>query len=224
VVTNAAIDHERAFELLPWLANGTLAGEERERVENHVRACLACRAELKEQRALHALISRHPTLHVSAERGFEQLRRQLEAADAGGAPSGKSERPRMRPPSRRSALAAMLVCGAIGISIWFGWTMRDRSAPAYVTLTEDAGRTGTYIDVIFSDGITEAQMRALLEEIGGTIVGGPSGLGRYTLRLDAEPLSDATVEALVRRLARDDERVRFAGRSFIAPRAPEPSE
>ena len=33
-------------ELLPWLANGTLAGAERQEVEAHVATCERCRREL----------------------------------------------------------------------------------------------------------------------------------------------------------------------------------
>ncbi|HHQ42366.1 MAG TPA: zf-HC2 domain-containing protein, partial [Chromatiales bacterium] len=38
---------EHPVELLPWLANGTLEGEERERVQRHVEGCARCRAELE---------------------------------------------------------------------------------------------------------------------------------------------------------------------------------
>jgi len=35
-------------ELLPWFVNGTLAGEERAMVEQHLRRCRRCRAEVEE--------------------------------------------------------------------------------------------------------------------------------------------------------------------------------
>ena len=41
------IGHERAFELLPWLVNGSLSGHERDEVEQHTRVCLLCRRELE---------------------------------------------------------------------------------------------------------------------------------------------------------------------------------
>ena len=47
--------HREAQAALPWLANGTLAGAELERVEAHVHGCGACRAELA---MLHTLRAR----------------------------------------------------------------------------------------------------------------------------------------------------------------------
>jgi anti-sigma factor RsiW len=38
--------HREAQEVLPWLANGSLAGAELERVQAHLHACADCRADL----------------------------------------------------------------------------------------------------------------------------------------------------------------------------------
>ena len=40
------IEPEHPEELLPWYANGTLAGEELQAVEDHLRNCAQCRQEL----------------------------------------------------------------------------------------------------------------------------------------------------------------------------------
>lgn len=42
------MDHERARELLPWLANDTLNAEERRPLEEHLASCEECRAEWRE--------------------------------------------------------------------------------------------------------------------------------------------------------------------------------
>jgi hypothetical protein len=94
------------------------------------------------------------------------------------------------------------------------------SGPAYRVLTDDA-RSVAHLDIIFADGTSEAQMRALLDDIDATIVAGPTQLGRYSVRLAALEPSDAEIEALVRRLL-GDRRVRFAGRAFLPPQATEP--
>ena len=56
MTTEPALTHARAFELLPWLVNGSLTGAERDAVESHVRACIACRRELKQQQRLHGAV------------------------------------------------------------------------------------------------------------------------------------------------------------------------
>ena len=44
--------HADAWLMLPWLANGRLAGAERLRVEEHVRGCALCTREVALQRRL----------------------------------------------------------------------------------------------------------------------------------------------------------------------------
>jgi hypothetical protein len=46
--------HLEAQDALPWLANGTLAGAELERVQAHVETCAHCRADLALLRTVHA--------------------------------------------------------------------------------------------------------------------------------------------------------------------------
>lgn len=229
------MNHELAFDLLPWLANGTLEGDEHDRVERHVRGCVTCRGELKEQRALHVLVREHPTVHLSAEQSFEQMQRKwghssfppsLPRHDTRDnnreeKPEENMAGPRFMPRRRwfrapgRAAAAAAVACAAVGGAAWLGWTSYEDNAPRYESLATDARASGVHLDIIFSAGTTEEQMRALLAEADGTIVGGPSSLGRYTVRLDSTELTESDVDELVRSLQLD-ERIRFAGPAFIA--------
>ena len=72
------------------------------------------------------------------------------------------------------------------------------------------------LDVVFAENTTAAQMQALLDEIGGEIVAGPSELGRYSVRVPAARADAARWRELLEVLAADS-RVRFAGRSLIEP-------
>ena len=51
-----AARHEAMFELLPWLANGSLRGAERDAALSHVGSCLICRRELDNLRVLATLV------------------------------------------------------------------------------------------------------------------------------------------------------------------------
>jgi hypothetical protein len=210
---SATFDHERAFELLPWLINGTLSGSERDSVETHVRDCLTCRIALREQQRLLTMIKGQPTVPLSAAHGFEQLQRRLSLESAVSA-----RRPRrffqLTPTTGLIALAAAL--GAVAFTLWLdssGNAGNERGA--YTTLGRDAPAGAVRLDIVFADETTENDMRALLNEIGATLVGGPSEIGRYTVRLESSELTEADVAALMQRLKRDT-RVRFAGRSLIA--------
>ena len=220
-MTRDALSHEQAVELLPWLANGTLEGEELERVERHVRECLPCRAELNEQRALKTLMQRHGGSPAPAEQGFQGLCRRIDT----GASNASS--PRRLLASRgmfaaAAGLAAVGIGAVLGLSTYAGRDAAVLDAARYGTLT-DSPAAGARIDVIFTEDITERQMRALLDELDATIVAGPSRLGRYMLQLSSADATDADVEALVRRLM-GDARVRFAGRSFASGDGAEPRQ
>lgn len=208
-MTGDTVDHEHIAALLPWLANGTLEGDERERVERHVRHCLPCRAELAAQTRLMALVQRQPVVPLSADEGFERLRARLD------------RRPRRGSRAMRRtflALAAAAAAAAIGLPIATSLlgSGETRQPDEYRTLS-DAGASAALIDVIFADGVRESEMRALLDELNAEIVAGPSpGLGRYTLRLRS--LEGARDPAPVVRRLLDDARIRFAGPTFAPPR------
>ena len=118
--------------------NGSLPAEERDLVEQHVRSCLSCHRELKEQQRLRAALRSQPAIHISAQSGFEKLTRDL-----GGTPRAGREphaavrrvhalRRRCAPPaSRCSARCLWLVprCGS------------DRYAPTFETLATQPAAT-----------------------------------------------------------------------------------
>lgn len=194
-----AMSHQRALELIPWLVNGTLRDDERSELEQHVHDCLPCRAELKQQRALAALVAEQHDAHLSAEAGFDALIRRTDA--------------RVLPPfSRHLAIAASVAIALLGAAALLVYLPNDAAGPAFSTLASDGG--GARLDIVFAANVTEAQMRTIVLDMGGTIVAGPSDVGRYTVELtEVEPSQDA-IETLLASLRRDA-RVRFAGRSFV---------
>lgn len=198
------LPHTRAFELLPWLINGTLAGTEREAVEQHVRACMLCRRELKDQQRLHASVRARRTADVSAEAGFDRLDRELGAqADAA--------RPRWRvayATASRFALATAAGVAVLAMLLWLT-PLPNVDRDGYQTLATPPA-DATLVDIVFADETTAAQMRDLLAAIDGEIVAGPSRLGRYSVRVANDPASDQQLDKLLRVLAADP-RVRFAG-------------
>ena len=199
-----ALPHARAFELLPWLVNGTLAGYERESVEQHVRACIVCRRELKEQQRLHGAVRARRTVDVSAEAGFDRLDRELDSETRMGRPW------RIRYATAAPfAVAAAAGLAMLAVLLWVT-PLPDVGATGYETLAASPA-DAALLDVVFADQTTAAQMQALLDDIRGEIVAGPSNLGRYSVRVDqaAGPELDEILETLAA-----DPRVRFAGRTL----------
>jgi hypothetical protein len=200
----APLSHTRAFELLPWLINGTLAGVERDGVEEHVRACIVCRRELKEQQRLHAAVRARRTVDVSAEAGFDRLDRQLDAA----AGATRSRWRTLCAAAAPFALAAAAGVAVLAILLWFT-PLPELGGTGYQTLATPPADVALF-DVVFADETTAAEMQDLLDEIGGEIVAGPSRLGRYSVRVTGDEATRGQPAELLDALAADP-RVRFAG-------------
>ncbi len=206
------LTHAQAFELLPWLINGTLCGAELDSVQDHVRSCIACRIAVREQQRLRVAVREQPTVPLSAEVGFEQLTGQLDGR--GALPHFFSAR-QFVGSSRRAhlAAAAALLAAVVGVA-WLAGSGVNR-APEFTTLGKESAIDDLRIDLIFATWVSESDMRALLSEINATIVGGPSEIGRYTVSIGGNAATEGDVSALLERLT-SDRRIRFAGRTMIA--------
>ena len=213
-----SMNHEQAYELLPWYLNGTLEDAERARVESHVRTCLTCHRELKEERGLSELIASSATVELSAEAGFDRLSTSLDASRETPRSTERSELERWV--GWPSFATAGLVTATIGILVLVGiaWLVLPvtSQSPGFVTLTGDT-RASNHLDVIFASEITEPDMRALLSEFDATIIAGPTEIGRYTIRLNDAAINDERVVNIVQAMNGDD-RIQFAGPSLIQER------
>jgi ADP-ribose pyrophosphatase YjhB (NUDIX family) len=200
-----SLAHSRALELLPWLVNGTLSGEEREAVEQHARTCIACRRELKEQQRLHAAVRARRTVDVSAEAGFDRLNAELDGA-AG------TTRPRWRVSYATAApfaVAAAAGMAVLAILLWFT-PLPELAGSRYETLATAPAEDARMLDIVFADDTTAAEMQELLDDIGGKIVAGPSELGRYSVRIAGGQPNGELLAALA-----VDPRVRFAAPALM---------
>ncbi len=203
------IPHTRAFELLPWLVNGSLGAEERDAVEQHVRSCLACHRELKEQQRLRAALRAQPAVHLSPQTNFDKLARTLD-----GQPVLSAQPARRFEPTMRFAAAAAVAAIAVGAVLWLSPTRLDTRGD-YQTLASGRAAAAGELDIVFGPSVTQAEMQSLLEEIGGKIEAGPSGVGRYRVRLEAPLAGDALLAKLNK-----DPRIRFATRALTEETSP----
>ncbi len=217
------MNHETANGLLPWYANGTLADDEHQHVEDHVHACLTCHLELKKERELHELVRASPTVNLAPEEGFDRLSRRLDDDARGGRSAveqlaGAVERlwgplPTLSSATRFS-MAALVLLAVAGV---LSWRILPppvfQGDPVYSTLSSESESAGIELDIVFATDISESELRALVTEIDGSLVSGPTALGRYRIRLYGDAVDEAHLSDLIRTLSHD-ERVRFAGPSF----------
>lgn len=202
--------HADVARLLPWYVNGTLSAAERERVERHVHECLSCYSALQQERQLSASVRTRSAASISAEQGFDRLMARIDGSRRarGGGALARAGAP--------AVAAAGVAALAAVVLVWLG--VAGIGAGSYETAARGEGRPGPLLDVVFAESVSAAERRALLDELGATVVAGPSDIGRYTVRVDTASASDA-LQTVIERL-RDDERVRFAGRSYSDGRDP----
>jgi hypothetical protein len=172
-----------ALELLPWYVNGTLAGEERERVRRELRSSLTCRLEHQRLCRMRALMQRDDAEHAATDRAFERLMARIEAG--GAAPQADPAARRRAPRWLRLAEAAAVLACISGVAWW--WSEGAASGPeTFETLTSEQP---TQLRVVFADGVAEEERRRMLAEFGLRMAAPPSPDGIYTLVLP--PSADA---------------------------------
>jgi len=198
--------HREAQEALPWLANGSLAGSELERVQAHLKGCAACRADLA---ALHTLRAAGPGTapDCDPDAALARLLPQLDAL-----PPAQPAAPKPVPaqastlPGWRTRLAAndgRWVRLAIGaqccvIAVLAGLLVRpsggaEAQAGDYRVLGAAAGSQSRLI-VMFKPDTPERELRRIVLENGARIAGGPTATGAWVLA--TEQAADAVAGRL----------------------------
>ena len=217
-------EHERVAELLPWYVNASLSREEAALVDEHLAACAACRDELARCRALSLTARSAPQGEegwAPSPRHFARVLARIEASEQRRVGArGRALLDRLRSwvsdtprPVRWAfgvqgvaalALAAVLLWRAPGPPLTY--ETLSRPAPAAVG---DRAR----LHLVFAEETTERELRDLLHDIDGVLVGGPSPRGVYTVELPVGAREREHVEASAARL-RGDRRVRIVA---VAP-------
>jgi hypothetical protein len=191
-------DLHPAALLMPWYASGTLPERERLEVEDHLRTCAACRAELESvgvfrQRA-RALFEDQP---IPERRMFETVMSRVQQ-DASARPRSARDLP-ARPglldallqplrvlmrPTWAPAVAVVLIVLQAGALAWLSYERSHAPPPVTSRGIEPAAAR---IRIVFNPRATEQDIRTALQTLGGRIVDGPSADGAYVIQLPAIP-------------------------------------
>jgi anti-sigma-K factor RskA len=183
VVPLNASDHAAVDALLPWYVNGTLRGEELQRVERHVEACPACRQEvdwLREVFAACVAATPLPEAPASEAAGVLACPRRVSRSGSwrASARQGWQSTPSWMRLLMAAQLAGIVILGTL-LAVDAG------NEPVYRTLGSSvrSASSGEAIAVIFDPAITEAELRAVVGEIGGRVVDGPTSTNAYVLEV-----------------------------------------
>jgi hypothetical protein len=178
--------------LLPFWANGTLTGPEREQVEAALSQSADLRAEAQALLDLRDRVKSVPRPEAAGEFGLARLMRSI--AEENGAPAlpptaatpGLS---RLRPYLALAATAAFAAVLASALT----QSLMKPADPFY----EQASGEDPTLTVAFQPDTTAAQIAAVLRAGGLAIVDGPSSLGLYRLAVPYDTTLDAAATALL---------------------------
>jgi hypothetical protein len=199
--------NEAVLELLPWLVNGTLDGDEMQRARAATGTDLEARRQLRELEALAAVVRDAPLLDASPELGFERLKHQLDRNWA------KPTRVLPPPPqqARRIAHRGLALAAGVLLALFANEVAIEPSlAPSFRALTEAPAHANLH--VVFDAALDAAAIDARLAAHGATRVG-PVGAGN---RVEVDP-GGADRAALAAALGRDPA-VRLVGGAAPQPR------
>jgi anti-sigma factor RsiW len=200
--------------MLPWYENGTLDDRERASVEAHLMTCAACQAELARCHDLATAVRAAADGWEPSAEHFARVLARLDATAASARPRrgwwdtmcAQYERYRAMlhrtPPLIRWTLVTQsaLTLVLAGILVWQAPRAPEHFYRTLSSSSDQAAQQRAQIHVVFADDITEKELRALLTEVRGTIVAGPSPLGVYTVAValsgDAHALADLALATL----------------------------
>jgi hypothetical protein len=176
--TDLAPEHLRAWEALPWVANGRATPEQAALVEAHLPHCADCRDELDWQRRMQAALQRavdNADADAESERSLQALMARLDDAPEQGTPATGSRRVTL-------ALAAAVVVQAVGLgalSLQLWWA---EPGDGYRTLSNaPATPAAATLRVLPDPALRLADWQALLQAQGLQAVEGPNSAGAYAL-------------------------------------------
>jgi len=216
--------HRQVWELLPWYVNGTLSGRDLDLVTGHLPACSDCAGEVARCRDLAVAVRTVTAVErAPSDERLTRLLARIDAIEAAGSRDG-GWRGRLRnaidalrellqstPAPTRWALAAQGALVVLLVAV-VAWQAALSSGQPYRTLAsapEQTPRGQAQIRVVFTDDISEREMRAVLEHVKGKIVDGPSAVGAYTVEVPV-PATGLERVAPVLEVLRTQPKVRLA--------------
>lgn len=212
--------HAEAWALLPWLANGRIAPEDREWVEAHLQGCEECRAELATQRLVASHVTGFETASRSPgtsdeQRSFNKLWARIEAMESSDAAPAPETVGNVASPPRSSRtvrwLAAAVVVQAIGLGILGVAVNSGRGADEIQTVsTPEPDTSLPAVRITFAPETPIATVNTLLMHQGLTIVDGPGRSGNFTTVLSTDAVATGATAESVASVISKDPNVTFA--------------
>jgi anti-sigma factor RsiW len=214
--------HAEAWALLPWLANGRIAPEEREWVEAHVATCAECRAELATQRMVAGEMVRvGAAAPVSAEsdeqKSFNKLWARIEVSESLSESAATTGAPQASNGGRSRTvrwLAAAVVVQAIGLGVLGVAALQNSDPRQRDTMTTVshplAPLAAPAVRLVFAPETSIETVNMMLTHQGLQLVEGPGAQGNFTAALTPNAVAAGASAETVAAVMKKDPNVSFA--------------
>jgi hypothetical protein len=193
IAVNERSRHEEVWLLLPWLANGRLAGAEREMAEEHVRRCVDCERELEVQHLMCGAFTEPDRVTYAPGPSLRKLMDRIDSDSSALAPEGRKAPARAstgsrigrslaarlghvslwRPPGLAWAASFLLLFGITGMMV----TAYQWSKPNFRTRTDASAVAPNVLHIALDRSIPIGEVEELLHAGGARIVEGPGNTG-----------------------------------------------
>lgn len=185
------MNHDEAWQLIPWFVNGRASAQQCARMERHIEQCAACGAEVAAQREIMLAMQTRPAVESMPHASLQKLWTRID----GEAPLPTA----VRPPTRRVGvtgwLAAAVAAQAVLLGVLSVALLHARGgtadADSYRTVSTPATVAGApAVRAVFAPDMKLGELQALLARANLRIVNGPTAEGVLTLAM-VPPATDA---------------------------------
>ncbi len=193
------LTHESALEMLPWLVNGSLSGDQASAARKHALSCIICRRELEGLELLQQHFSRTSESVAIPAPDMRNINRRIDDLidrQNGWRDAFSRVKEFVRSPWRLAfsaqSLALLVLAGMI--------FMPGPPEAEFTTLSNpSAVASAEFVRVVFSPDLNEHALSELLRDYELDVISGPTERGVYTLSSDV-PLDASDHERLVEAL------------------------
>lgn len=197
------VEHQDVFLLLPWYVNGSIAGDERDRVEAHLAECATCRQEVGFVESVEHAANSRESISAIPRNGFATLMQRIDAEETNH-PVRQNQFGAIKaffsslvPVQAGWAMAvpALAVALVAGYLVWPGSGDRD---PAFETLSssESPESKPLQLRVELLRSVVEEDARQALISIHAGVAIDRAEDGSYTLTLPQGSTPSIVAKAL----------------------------
>lgn len=216
------LNHQEAYDLLPWYANGTLEKDELQQVEQHLEHCTECQQAFEEYQVTQEGVKaqQSETTWQPSNAHFQNIMSQVDATSTQNEPvKGKSSFDLWErlhnwfaelleaPATVRWTLAgqaALVLCLSVVVGVMIPKESPDATFQTFSTESASKSDATKLIRVVFSQDMPLNELTQLLNQVSAKIIDGPSKHGVFTISVQEGEITEA-LSAL-----REDGKVKFA--------------